>query len=96
MDVLDGRERYERRKVAKSPAGLALRAIQKYDQLATFEAVGQRRLLIEAMDALGDELGLECTGDADGDGLYDHSNGTCPVHEWLVPSDHDAAEALRH
>lgn len=80
------------------PVALALRAIQKYDQLAT--EVEYRDLLVEAETQLGAALGLECTGEVEGEiggsgHFYDHSGETCPTHEWLVPSDHDLAEGMR-
>lgn len=79
------------------PAARALRTIQKLDQLLPIETlVVHRSLLLEAETALGEVLGLECGGkDQGGGGFYDHSGDTCPIHEWLVPSDHDVAEAMR-
>ena len=77
-----------------SPAALALRAIQKYDEIAaTGPAVMHRDLLIEAETHLGELLGLSCSGEPSSwtrEGVitaYDHDGETCPVHEWLVPSD---------
>jgi hypothetical protein len=73
------------------PMALALRALQRYDEL--LPAGPHRYHLIEAESILGYELGLECTGEPDGwnaDGtvaLYSHDGGTCPIHEWLVPND---------
>lgn len=63
----------------------ALRALQKYDEVSG--RPGARVLLLEAQTALGALLGLECTGVPEGDGGYDHSGDTCPIHEWAVPSD---------
>ncbi len=69
----------------------ALRALQRYDELAP--ASEYRYLLIQAQSALGDILGLECTGVPDGwneDGtvaFLSHNGDTCPIHEWLVPLD---------
>lgn len=77
----------------------ALRAIQKYDEV--FSGVHARFLLIEAETALGEYLGLSCTGEPDGwneDGsiaLYKHNGDTCPIHEWLVESDQQVAELIR-
>jgi len=74
----------------QEPAERALRAIQSLDEL---EKLKHRHLLIEAETALGELLGLECTGVVDGtnaDGspaYYDHSGNTCPIHEWLTESD---------
>lgn len=69
-------------------AGMALRALQKLDEL---EHITHRELLLEAQDALGRELGLECSGRREGDHgdvlAYDHSGNTCRIHEWLVPAD---------
>lgn len=72
-------------------AARALRLLQVLDEVACLD--DHRYLLIRAETALGEVLGLECSGvpaieGADGlaDG-YDHSGGTCPVHEWLVPAD---------
>lgn len=76
----------------KSPAALALRALQKYDQLQSTPI--HRDLLLDAMTYLGEVLGLDCTGVAEGGGFYDHAGDTCPVHEWLVPVDRDIAERL--
>lgn len=84
--------------IAGSNAELALRRLQQLD-----EAVGlgpARRWLIEAETALGEELGLECTGEPDGwneDGsiaFYEHNGDTCPIHEWFTESDHAEAEAM--
>lgn len=69
----------------------ALRALQKLDQV---HSLGEHRyFLIEALTALGDELGLQCTGVVDGtnsDGspaYYSHDGDTCPIHEWLYEED---------
>ena len=78
-----------------TPAGRALRAIQKYDEVAGNSPADllHRDLLIEAEDALGAILWLSCTGEPsswrdDGSvGGYDHNGDTCPIHEWLVESD---------
>jgi hypothetical protein len=87
------------------PAALALRALQKHDQVVVV-TIGNRgeaervlvgrRYLMEAMDALGAELGLECTGVHEGSGYYRHNDGTCPIHEWLVESDHELLERPDH
>jgi len=75
----------------EAPLARALRALQKYDEVVS--DVDHRYLLIEAETILGDELGLDCTGEPGGwnaDGsvaLYDHNGETCPVHEWLVEED---------
>ena len=74
-----------------SNAELALRAIQKADQLlpcVTGHAIRGRTYLTEALSALGDELGLECTGADEGDGNFDHSGDTCPIHEWFDENDY--------
>jgi hypothetical protein len=77
-----------------SPAARALRAIQKYDEVAgSALAASHRYLLIEAETELGALLGLDCTGEPSSwtrEGVivaYDHDGDTCPIHEWLVPSD---------
>jgi hypothetical protein len=81
-----------------SPVSRALRALQRYDELAPYSEVGLRYLIIEAQTALGEELGLTCTGEPDGwnpDGsvaYYSHNGETCPIHEWLVEA--DASEGL--
>jgi hypothetical protein len=81
----------------ETPVAKALRALQIYDEL-TPATVGNRHLVMEAETALGEELGLECTGEPDGwneDGsvaFYSHNGGTCPIHEWLVPDDHPSTE----
>ncbi len=72
-----------------SPVALALRSLQKLDQV---EPIGRRELLLEAQTLLGEELGLVCTGEAEGGGFYDHSGDTCEIHEWLVPEDADGLE----
>ena len=79
-----------------SPAALALRALQKYDQAAPQRGTDilLRPLLIEAQDALGGLLGLECTGEDEGGGHCDHGGDTCPIHEWLVEGDAAIAERL--
>ena len=76
------------------PAELALRAIQKYDEVAGSALDARfRYLLIEAESELGALLGLACTGEPSSwtrEGVvlaYDHDGETCPVHEWLVPAD---------
>jgi hypothetical protein len=76
------------------PAALALRAIQKYDEVAGSALDAQHRyLLIEAETELGRLLGLDCSGEPGSwtrEGVvtaYDHDGDTCPVHEWLVESD---------
>lgn len=69
----------------------ALRALQKLDEAHNLG--DHRHFLIEALTALGAELGLECTGVVDGtnpDGspaYFSHNGDTCPIHEWLVPED---------
>lgn len=88
--------------IEDTPAGRALRALQVYDELIPGTEKGAahtyRYLIIEAETALGEVLGLECTGEEDGwneDGsvaFYSHDGDTCPVHEWLVPADHELAE----
>jgi hypothetical protein len=75
------------------PVARALRAIQQYDELG--DPGDHRLLLVQAMDALGQELGLRCTGTAEGDGFYDHGAETCPVHEWLVEADQLQTEEAR-
>jgi hypothetical protein len=67
------------------PEARALRAVQKLDQ---FSSVEGREYLIEAEDALGELLGLDCTADdPDASPFYSHNGETCLIHEWLVPSD---------
>ncbi|HEX3455282.1 MAG TPA: hypothetical protein VHS03_11690 [Gaiellaceae bacterium] len=84
---------------AESNLGLALRRLQLLDELMALTP--HRYLLIDAETRIGAELGLECSGVADGwneDGspaLYDHSGDTCPIHEWLVPADAPAEEVRR-
>ncbi len=90
-----------------SPLALALRAIQKYDEVAGFTPklgadplaeIEARVLLIEAETILGNLLGLECTGEPTAWSLddgrvtgYSHNGDTCPIHEWLVPADQKTA-----
>lgn len=69
----------------------ALRALQVLDQVSAFD---HRVLLSEAQTALGEELGLTCTGVDEGDGFFSHDAGTCPIHEWLCP-DEDHARAAQ-
>lgn len=74
----------------EAPVAVALRRLQLLDEV---ESIGRRDLLVEAQSQLGRALGLSCTGrpgiwNEDGTVAgYDHSGGTCPVHEWLVPAD---------
>lgn len=72
---------------AESPVALALRDVQRFDQMHSSGA--DREVLLRVMDALGRALNLACTGVREpGEVLaYDHSGDTCPIHEWLVPSD---------
>ena len=77
-----------------TPAARALRAIQKYDEVAGSGLDAEHRyLLLEAESELGALLGLDCTGEPSSwtrEGVvvgYDHDGETCPIHEWLVPSD---------
>jgi hypothetical protein len=78
----------------------ALRALQKLDEIVSLGT--HRYLLIEAETALGELLGLECTGEVDGtnaDGtpaFYSHNGSTCPIHEWLIEQDgRDIHELMR-
>ncbi len=70
---------------------IALRRIQMIDERVDLGDF--RHLAIEAMDALGEELGLTCTGEIDGtnsDGspaYYSHDGDTCPIHEWMDKGD---------
>lgn len=75
----------------RTPVALALRALQKLDEL---DSIPNRHLLIEAQTQLGKDLGLECTGVRDGEG-YEHNGDTCPIHEWLVPGDAATIEVGR-
>jgi hypothetical protein len=93
-----------------SDLATALRSLQKFDQIASVDKhspVRSRPLFLEALDALGRALDLECTGVKEpyqvrlgphGRGPkrtvigYDHSGDTCPIHEWLVLADHDELE----
>lgn len=75
----------------ESPTARALRALQCYDEISDAR---NRFLIIAAESALGEELGLECTGEPEGwnddDGsvaYFRHDGDTCPIHEWLVPDD---------
>lgn len=69
----------------------ALRALQKLDEI--HDLGDHRYFVIEAQTALGEELGLECTGAPSGwneDGspaYYSHDSETCPIHEWFDESD---------
>lgn len=72
--------------------GKALRLLQMIDEIASLEPRA-RELLVKAETELGLELGVECSGVPEPGG-FDHSSGTCPVHEWLVESDHSVAWAL--
>lgn len=84
--------------IAGSNIELTLRRLQQID-----EAVGlgpARKWLTEAQDALGAELGLECTGVVSftfpsGAREYEHNGDTCPIHEWLDPGDQPEAEQMR-
>jgi hypothetical protein len=77
--------------------GLALRALQQMDEVSIITTkddarpgVNGRRLLTDALTALGHAMGLTCTGTLDDEGYYDHSSETCPIHEWLVGDDYYA------
>ena len=77
-----------------TPAARALRAIQTLDEL--LPTAEHRRYIIEAEDALGWILGLDCTADDPRDTPHlSHNGETCPIHEWLVPADQLAANAER-
>lgn len=81
----------------EASAQLALRRLQQIDEACHLDEA--RGWLLEAEDALGLMLGLQCTGTLEGEDtlgmpLYDHSIGTCPIHEWLDPSDQPEAEAV--
>ena len=67
-----------------SDLALALRAIQKADDLPPGSPEA-RDYLMRACDLLGFQLGLECSSDDP----RDHNGDTCPIHEWLVPGDHE-------
>lgn len=73
----------------------ALRGIQKFDEAAG-AVTSPRFMLMQAASALGELLGLECTGVDQGGGFFDHSGDTCPIHEWLRPEeDYEVAQSLR-
>lgn len=69
----------------------ALRELQKLDEVHNLDA--HRHYVVRAQDALGELLGLECTGEVDGENedgspaYYSHNGGTCPIHEWFDESD---------
>lgn len=82
-----------------SPAAWALRALQKQDQVLPlvlgsasaeiqWRSIVARRYVTAAQTALGELLGLECTGALEESGDHDHSGETCPIHEWLVDADY--------
>ncbi|HEY7621725.1 MAG TPA: hypothetical protein VH834_18235 [Solirubrobacteraceae bacterium] len=89
----DAVPRPELARLDHSSAARALRALQRYDELAGNADILHRHHLIEAETELGALLGLDCTGEPSSwtrEGIvtgYDHDGDTCPVHEWLVPSD---------
>jgi hypothetical protein len=94
--------RLEAARPLETPAALALRALQKYDQAVPVAqqsgppdraVLVSRPLLLEAQSELGKLLGLRCAGVAEGNGWFSHNGETCPVHEWLVAEDHDAVQA---
>jgi hypothetical protein len=80
-----------------SPTARTLRLLQQLDEVLAYvdTEILARRYLVEAESQLGELLGLACTGEPEtvnpGTGeaytAYDHSGDTCPIHEWLVPSD---------
>jgi hypothetical protein len=72
-----------------SSARSALRLIQVYDETK------DRGYLMAACESLAALLGLVCSGDAEGDGNYDHSADTCPVHEWVDTNDQRFVENYR-
>lgn len=69
------------------PAARALRALQKIDEASQL-APEAREWLLEAEDALGEELGLTC------ETPRDHNGGTCPIHEWLDEGDAEIVHEL--
>jgi hypothetical protein len=84
-----------------------MRLIQIADELSSrsFRVQSQRRqqnprtLLMRALDLLGADLGLECSGevvgeDVSGFDLLRHVGDVCPIHEWLVLEDHEDTLAL--
>jgi hypothetical protein len=83
--------------VSDTPVGRALRKLQMLDEIQDMSVDG-RALVLQAQTLLGEELGLDCTGEEAGwrgDGsafLWDHNSGTCPIHEWLVPADNAGRE----
>jgi hypothetical protein len=64
----------------------ALRALQRYDEVATLERAERARMLTVMEDIGGGVIGLDCTGHA-----RSHDGETCPIHEWV--DEHDAALA---
>ena len=88
-----------------TPAARALRLIQQLDEVTDLvrpagllpgdvhARLSTREYLIRAEDALGELLGLDCTGEPSSwtrEGVitaYSHDGETCPIHEWLVPAD---------
>lgn len=63
----------------------ALRALQRYDEVARLGAAERDRMM-RVQEDLGARVGLECSGG--GDPYPTHNSGTCPIHEWVDEGDH--------
>jgi hypothetical protein len=74
-------------------AEFTLRRLQMIDHAARLDPE-VRDWLIEAQDALGEHLELECSGDRAIDGGHEHNGGTCEIHEWFDSADYAEANAL--
>jgi hypothetical protein len=73
----------------------ALRELQKFAETDAHDDPDPG-YVIEAMDYLGEQLELKCTGQYVGWGAYDHrGDGSCPVHQWLHPSDRVEVDVRR-
>lgn len=80
------------------PALRALRELQILDGRTVPEnriLYSNRLRLLAAQSALGELLGLTCTGVAEDGGHFSHDSPyTCPVHEWFDESDSNLAEPV--
>lgn len=84
-----------RTRSADTRTARALRGLQVLDKMqgrGARRAWYERTLMLRAMDALGAQLSIRCTGVGNPEEGYDHNGDTCPVHEWLIEADYQQCE----
>lgn len=66
----------------------ALRALQRYDEVAAIGA-SERDRMMRVQEDLGERLGIECSGSGTGviGDPASHKGLTCPIHEWVEEAD---------